>query len=120
METSQVLWIPGVLPGLNEIIRLNRANKYAAAESKRNLTQSIGLLAKTQLKPCEAIFLEFTWVEKNKRRDPDNVAAGKKFILDAFVEAGILKNDGWREVLGWKDVFEVDKNNPGVRVLIFE
>lgn len=57
------------------------------------------------------------WVEPGKRRDPDNIRAGVKFILDALVAEGALPGDGWRHVHGLSDTYEVGPV-PGVRVTL--
>jgi Holliday junction resolvase RusA-like endonuclease len=49
--------------------------------------------------------ITFTWQEENKRRDLDNVAFAKKFILDAMVKGGYLKDDNRRWVTGFTDEF---------------
>ena len=57
------------------------------------------------------IKLHFTWIEKNKRRDLDNISAvGKKFILDTLQLCGKLKNDNLNYVVGFTDdvMFEED------------
>lgn len=57
------------------------------------------------------IKLHFTWIEKNKRRDLDNISAvGKKFILDTLQICGKLKNDNLNYVVGFSDdvMFEED------------
>lgn len=46
----------------------------------------------------------------------DNIAFAKKFILDALVKKGVLKDDGWKWVKGFTDEFFVDKKNPRVEV----
>lgn len=46
------------------------------------------------------------------------MAAGKKFILDALVSAGILTGDGRQNVVGFSDEFHVDKANPRVVITI--
>ncbi|MFG6325582.1 MAG: RusA family crossover junction endodeoxyribonuclease [Lachnospiraceae bacterium] len=67
------------------------------------------------------VFMEYTWIEPNKRRDKDNISSfGRKVIQDALVSAGVLKDDGWRYVVGFSDRFEVDKKNPRIEVLIKE
>ena len=90
------------------------------AKEKRRLTQAVALLAKVQqLKPVKRAVIRFTWYEKNKRRDPDNIsAAGKKPILDGLVEAGVLKDDGWSVIQGLEDRFIIDKVWPRVEVTI--
>lgn len=55
----------------------------------------------------------------NKRRDPDNIAVSKKFLLDSFVKAGILRGDGWEETSGgFEDHFYIDCVNPRIEVTI--
>ena len=39
------------------------------------------------------VTVRFTWVEGNRRRDIDNVAFAKKFVLDGLVQAGVIGND---------------------------
>lgn len=56
------------------------------------------------------IKIHFTWIEKNKRRDLDNISAvGKKFILDTLQMCGKLKNDNLNYVVGFSDQVEFDK-----------
>ena len=58
------------------------------------------------------IKIHFTWIEKNKRRDLDNISAvGKKFILDTLQICGKLKNDNLNYVVGFTDDVEFDKEN---------
>ena len=51
----------------------------------------------------------FRWIEPNRRRDKDNVAFAKKFILDALVKAGKLKDDNRNCVIAFTDNFEYTK-----------
>ena len=37
-----------------------------------------------------------------------------------MIEAGLIRNDGWRNVAGFKDRFDIDKDDPRVMVLVFE
>ena len=66
--------------------------------------------------PLEQKIFKFTWYRVNRRSDPDNIAFAKKFIMDAFVESGLIKNDGWKSVKGFIDIFEVDRANPRVEI----
>jgi len=111
-------FVPGVLPGLNEIIRAAKSHPQAYAKMKKQWTDDIYYIIKSaKLPPMDKAYLKFTWYEKNRRRDPDNIAAGgRKLILDSLVMAKVLDNDGWAQVLGWEDKFVVDK--PGVHVQI--
>ena len=71
-----------------------------------------------RLRACR---IGFDWIEPDKRRDMDNISAGKKFILDALVWAGVLQDDSWKCVVGFMpESFRVIKDNPGVWVYIKE
>jgi hypothetical protein len=48
----------------------------------------------------------------------DNIAVAKKFILDGLLAAKKIKNDGWNEVVGWEEHFNVDRKNPRIEVEI--
>ena len=119
---TQALWIPGPLPGVNELIAAaksghGRGNAYARI--KAAWMEAIWIRAKvTRMKPMVgAVRLSFLWVERDRRRDPDNVAGGgRKLILDGLVKAGVLTDDGIDEIRSWVDTFAVDKTSPGVRV----
>lgn len=69
-------------------------------------------------KRIRSAFLIFHWIEKDRRRDKDNIAMAKKFILDSLQEWGVLENDGWKQVLGFIDLFSVNKTNPRVEVYL--
>jgi len=56
--------------------------------------------------PLPRCHVTFIWIESNKRRDPDNVAFAKKFILDAAQKAGLIENDGHKQIAGFTDRFE--------------
>ena len=124
----QSFYIPGQLPGLNKIIKasISRHPKFKDAKftgyarMKNEMMDRIGLfIIQAHLKPVKEAYIEFQWHELTKKRDPDNIAAGgRKFILDALVKAGILKNDGWAQIQGFHDTFFVDKRNEGVGVII--
>lgn len=96
---NMLLVYHGKLPSLNEVINRNRANKYAGAQLKALLTQQMAWTFKIQGKPItDPCCILISFYEPNKRRDIDNIHASTKFILDALVMAGILKNDTQRYV----------------------
>ena len=65
--------------------------------------------------------MTYHWYEPNRRRDKDNVSSfGRKVIQDALVRAKILRNDGWNDIEGFQDEFEVDKRNPRIVVELTE
>lgn len=114
----------GRLDGLNEYTKANRSNRYAGAamKTKNELKVLEGIEAAGLLgtKVTEPVFIQFTWYEKDRRRDADNIVFAKKFILDELVSCGILENDDIKHVRGFSDTVEVDKNNPRIKVNIIE
>lgn len=64
------------------------------------------------------VTINFRWFEKSRRRDVDNVAAAKKFVIDGLVKAGVISGDGWRSVHSFWDSFDVRPEEPGVAVTI--
>jgi Holliday junction resolvase RusA-like endonuclease len=93
------------LPSLNDYIRVCRCNKYQAAKFKADIEQEIGLFLAKMSKQTNPIKLHFNWIEGNKKRDLDNVAFAKKFILDAMQKYGKLENDNRKYVKGFTDNF---------------
>ena len=122
---AQTFIIPGRLPGLNELIAKSKGKGgfYTYNALKKEYETMIAMCIKTTgLIPMGLdIYFTFYWYEKNERRDKDNIAAGgRKLILDALVETGILQNDTWKYINGWEDVFAVDKLNPRIEVVMVE
>lgn len=121
---TQFLWVPGPLPGLNELIAAAKGAKgrgVAYARLKREWTARIAMLAKSErLHPVgPGAYLRFRFLERDRRRDPDNIAAGaRKLILDGLVEAGVLSGDGWDGVSGWADMWDIGEFAVGVQVEI--
>ena len=114
--------IPGRLPGLNEIIDAAKQGKgkyQPYSIMKEEHTSMITWIAK-MLPKYERVELIITWYEPDRRRDPDNIMAGQKFILDALVQAGVIPNDNQRYIAGITHRFEIDPVRPRVEVEIAE
>lgn len=123
-DQPQTLWIPGRFAGLNEVIEAAKGTGgrgFRYATMKRQNTELVWALAKAaKLKAVKRAWLAFLFVEKDRRRDPDNVSSAfRKWALDGLVKAGVLPGDGWDGIAGWSDAFEVGKH-PGVRITITE
>ena len=110
--------IKGTLPSLNEYINVERSNKFAAAKMKKDATNLVFWSLKSQ--KCKesfaTVYLIIKYFCKDKRKDKDNISFQKKFIMDGMQKAGIIPNDGWNNILGWDESFEIDKENPRIEV----
>ena len=119
-----LLIIPGRLDNLNDYISAERSNRYEGAKMKSS-NEAIVIFA---IKECLAgvkidkpVHMTYRWFEKDKRRDLDNISSfGRKVIQDALVYSHVLKDDGWKNIVGFEDRFEVDAVNPRIEVLIRE
>lgn len=103
------LTIPIKLPSLNDYVRVCRANKYQAAAFKKNIEEQIGWFISRLPVFERPVTIRFHWVEENNRRDYDNIAFAKKFILDALVKQKKLPDDNRKYVVGFSDTFEHGK-----------
>ena len=114
--------IPGELPGLNDIIDKSKNFWGRYSDSKRQYTELVWLHARTTLKPFRKfpVDFRFDWYCSSKRKDKDNIAVGKKFILDGLTDAGIIPDDSWRYIGNFQDYFYVDRTNPRVVVVMTE
>lgn len=122
---SAQLWVAGPLPGLNELIGAAKGAGGVGrhyAKLKKAWTVTVWALARQAgIPPFPGrVVFHFRWYERDRRRDPDNVAAGgRKLILDGLVMAGVIKGDGWNVVQSWADSFNVRPEKPGVEVTIY-
>ena len=115
--------IPFTLPGLNDYIAAERSHRQKAAAMKRQYQDAVIIVIRRQIrgKLREPVRMRYLWVEKDRRRDKDNISSfGRKVIQDALVKAGKLRNDGWQNIQSFSDDFTVDKKRPRVEVIIEE
>lgn len=124
----QTLWIPGPLPGMNDVIKTSNIADFgrhgkrwnAYNELKQRWSREIELYAhQAGFRSLVGCYFTFMFAESNKRRDPDNiVGGGHKIVFDSLVGAGFLPNDGWQHVQGFADYWLVDPDRPGVLVMV--
>ena len=133
--TVQSFTYEGELPALNQILDAKRRvsrhshwNRYN--EWKKEETAKI--LHELQIQRIRAVErypvrLSYVIYVPNRRKDPDNVAAGAmKFMQDALKLGSIIKNDGWAQLVGPDGttgdapILRVDPKRPRVVVLIEE
>lgn len=121
---EQTLYISQRLDGLNEVIKAARTHWSHGAKHKKAQQQIVEWAIKAaRLKPINKPFrMEIFYSERNRLRDPDNIASAKKFILDALQSMKIISNDGWKNLLGWTEDWGVaDKTRPeGVYIKLIE
>ena len=124
-EKKNRIVIQGELMDLNNFIDKQRANRFGGANAKKKETDKCAIYIKQAMNQGLSvgklpIHLNISWYMQNKRKDKDNIAFAKKFILDGMIQAKLIRNDGWKEISGFTDEFHVDKNNPRVEVTIYE
>lgn len=128
MKTYKVV-VKGYDSGLNELLGARlydfRTKKYRNAVKTANdklccnaIRFSKDLRNKKIDKP---IVIHYKFYVKNKRRDRLNVASAfEKSFADALQLCGVIKNDGYDDILGITYDFDIDKDNPRVLVEIEE
>jgi hypothetical protein len=113
--------IQGTMPGLNDFLAAVNKHRLLGNKMKQEQTERVAWAAKTQLPVfTRQINLTFVYREANHKRDKDNIAFAKKFILDGLVMAGRIPNDTWAWVADWSEAFVVEPKNPGITVIINE
>ena len=108
------------LPSLNDYIKACRSNKFVGARFKKQIENDISWFLMKMPKFDKPIKINFIWVESNKKRDYDNIAFAKKFILDTMVKMGKLKDDNRNYVYAFTDTFKYDKENKVILVIEHE
>ena len=111
---------------LNKYINAERRNRYAGASIKKQQTLSIinALYQQNKINGKKIILdkkyvVSFTWELKNRRTDPDNISFAQKFILDGFVESGILKNDSFAHIKALEHNFRINKETKNTCIVEF-
>ena len=97
--------IPLKLPSANDYIRACRSNPHVGAKMKARTEEEIMWYLKGLPRFNNPVKIGFHWVEANARRDLDNICFAKKFILDAMVKCGKLKDDNRKHVTAFTDAF---------------
>lgn len=103
------------IPTLNEHDKANRGNRYGGASMKKKATNLCAMYVKKAMNKGFKfddlpVNLKFDWYVKNRRKDKDNIAFAKKYIFDGMIQAGLIDNDGWKQIGNWEETFDVDKD----------
>lgn len=117
MKQQVSLTFSGRLPGINEIVKANRSNKYAGAGQKKQTQKKIARAwwFMNGVHFEKRVLVKVRFYEEDNRRDDDNVFGGLKFIMDTLQEMGVIKNDGPKCVHVLPERF-TDKKNPRIEV----
>ena len=88
------------IPDLNEYINAERSNKFHASTIKKEATTNVMIEAMSQgRKVLKGLYdVTFYHIVPDDKKDPDNISFKQKFILDGFVKARILPNDGRKNI----------------------
>jgi hypothetical protein len=119
-----LITIPGELPDLNSYIKALNRNRFVGAEIKKQATDIVYWETRKQVKKGvqfevgKQLYFIFNWYCKNKKKDPDNVCAGKKWIFDGLQLAKVIPQDTWNVVSGFEDHFFIDSKNPRIEIII--
>jgi hypothetical protein len=112
--------VPGEMPGMNEIVAEAKRHFGSYSEMKALYTGAVRYAAHGLPRVCGPAVVTCHWYVRNRRRDPDNISSGTKFLLDGLVTAGVLEGDGWKHIAGISHTFAVDRERPRVEVDIEE
>ena len=110
--------IPSEFPTQNEIIKAAKSHYGAYANMKKDYTALAMMHFMNKGKICSPVVVHFTWYRKDRRSDPDNISGGQKFILDGIVKAGVLENDGFKQIDSLTHEFGHDKDKPRVEIIL--
>ena len=85
----------GRLPSANDLIQINRVNRFKGASLKKKYTQELADVfgTQTQVRFKGHVTCYVNFYEDSMRRDDDNVISGLKYVMDGLVTAGIIKDD---------------------------
>lgn len=122
--------VRGILPDLNQEIKaagsilfqkgkrkVTGYSKFKKQHDNNVMLQLLSQMRGVQIKAGFSIVLQWYCVDKMK--DKDNIAFAIKYILDGMQLAGLIPNDGWRQLSGsiHHDFF-IDKSNPRVDIFL--
>lgn len=117
--------IPYKLTSLNEYISAERGHRLSGARIKKQNTNICALyLKQAKTKGLEIthdqypLQIIFRWYAADKRKDLDNIAFAKKYIMDAMQKVGLIENDGYKQVQEYTDIYLIDSKKPRVEIEI--
>lgn len=104
-----------LIPTANQYMNYERTHRQRAATVKRNTeTALVAECRKQRAQPVAdyPVHLNYLWFRRDKRTDKSNIIFGQKFVEDALQTAGVLRNDGWKEIDSIVHEFAIDQRSP--------
>lgn len=114
-----MFWMPGRLDGMNDTMALPKS-RYKQHHRRKMIKYLIcqWIVARRVPEFKVPVMIHINWIERDRRRDRDNIRSGAKFILDALVKTRRIVNDSQRWVTELTDSYGIDKINPRIEVTI--
>lgn len=106
---GKISWIPigGKKRNPNQFNMYNQLKQEWSSKVCSHVT-------KTGFKFCKSAYFHYLLIEPNMKRDPSNIlASAAKFIEDGLIRAGVIENDGWKQVLGIRAYWRHEKESVG-------
>ena len=99
-QAAILMHFTGSLPDLNTVISITKRHWHRYASLKKAASNKICLQTLAErLKPIrDPVDVLFTWEQRDRRKDPDNVSHAAKYVLDGLVKAKLLEDDGARQI----------------------
>jgi len=104
-----------LIPTANQYMNYERTHRQRAATVKRNTETALVTECRQQKAQPVAdypVHLNYLWFRRDKRTDKSNIIFGQKFVEDALQTAGVLRNDGWKEINSIVHEFAIDQRSP--------
>jgi len=118
--------IPGRLCGANELRYADRSHWATGAKIRKEELElccvAVRLAkAKQDSRFTQPVSVYFQWIERNERRDLDNIMGGQKAILDALVVCGVIPDDSRKYIREIRHSFPpANKNNARIEVCLYD
>ncbi len=111
--------ILGRLESLNQTLKIPR-HRFWQSQRRQRMKREIAnwILGADVPKFADPVRIHIHWIEKDLRRDLDNIRAGAKLILDALVVMERITNDSRKWVVSLTDSYGTDKKKPRIEVTI--
>jgi len=106
-------------PGANELEDAARAH-WSVGHKLRKKWKDWFIIHMVPLpkRKLKRVWLKIKYFEVNMEgphaRDPDNIAAIKKVLLDSLVDSEVIPNDKHETIKGWTESFVLAEGNGGI------